>query len=63
MKKFLKIFCALMLAVSLICFVSCGDDPDPNPDDEQMGPPVNNEQTPQLPFEEGWQGPLVDYEP
>ncbi len=56
MKKLFKIFIALILSLSLVILVSCGDEPPEPP--TPAGPPVN-ENSEEVP--DAWQGPLVDY--
>ena len=53
-----------MLVLSMTLLASCGDDPNDEPnDDEVFGPPID-ESPIELPDEfEGVQGPLVDYIP
>lgn len=60
MKKLFKIFIALMITLSMALLVSCGGK---TPNDEIIGPPIDD--TPlELPEEfEGVQGPIVDYVP
>ena len=65
MKKLFKIFIALMISLSLVLLVSCGDEP-PTELKKPQGPPLPPKDNSPMEWPSDWEGiegPLVDYIP